>query len=187
MMKALIVYGTRYGATTGTAEEMSETLAGEGFDVRVINAKKEKVKSISEYDLVIIGSGMRIFRWTSDPEKFIKKFQRELRMKKMALFVSSGAQALHKYNGKTEDMEKAWNGYLVSKKEKYSLQPISMAIFGGVWNYNQMGFLFKRTMEPFKEELRNAGIQEVEPNVFDMRDWDEIRAWTLELAHKVQV
>lgn len=185
MKKALIVYGTRYGATTGTAEEMSKVLGGEGFDVRVVDAKKEKIKDISEYDLVIIGSGMKIFRWTSEPEKFIKKFQKELRMKKIALFVSSGAQALHKHNGKTEEMEKAWNDYLVSKKEKYSLEPISMAIFGGVWDYNQMGFPFKQTMEPFKEELRNAGIQEMEPGVFDTRDWDEIRAWTLELAHMV--
>ena len=47
-MKTLIVYGTRYGATAGTSEEIAKVLREEGFDVKVVNAKKEKVKDISE-------------------------------------------------------------------------------------------------------------------------------------------
>ena len=42
MTKALIVYGTRYGATASTSEEIAEMLRKEGFDVRVANAKKDK-------------------------------------------------------------------------------------------------------------------------------------------------
>ena len=45
-MKTLIVYGTRYGATTGTSEEIAKMLRENGFDVRVANAKKEKIKDI---------------------------------------------------------------------------------------------------------------------------------------------
>ncbi len=41
-MKTLIVYGTRYGATTGTSEEIAKILQNEGFDVKVTNAKQEK-------------------------------------------------------------------------------------------------------------------------------------------------
>lgn len=144
------------------------------------------MRDISEYDLIIIGSGMRIAKWVAEPEKFIKKFQKELRMKRTALFVSSGAQALHKHKEDTKAMEDARTDYLVKKAEKYSLQPLSMAIFGGVWDYNKMGFPFKQTMEPFKEELRGAGIPETESGVFDTRDWDEIRNWTTELARKVK-
>ena len=58
-MKALIVYGTRYGATTGTSDEIAKVLREEGFEVRVANVKKEKIEDISEYELVIVGSGMR--------------------------------------------------------------------------------------------------------------------------------
>ena len=43
-MKTLIVYGTRYGATTGTSEEIAKIFQGEGFDVKVANAKEEKIK-----------------------------------------------------------------------------------------------------------------------------------------------
>ncbi len=183
-MKTLIAYGTRYGATATTSEEISRVLQEQGHDVSVVDLKKGKVKNISDYDLVIIGSGMRMFRWVGEAEKFIKKFQKELRQKKTAIFVSSGAQALHKFDGATEEMDTAWTKYLVEKAEKYSLQPSMMAIFGGVWDYNKMGFPFKQTMIPFQEKLREAGIQESEPGVYDTRDWDEIRNWARALAEQ---
>ncbi|MHA1906119.1 MAG: flavodoxin domain-containing protein [Candidatus Thorarchaeota archaeon] len=181
-MKTLIVYGTRYGATTGNAEEIGRVLEEEGFDVRVANAKKEKIKNISEYDLVIVGSGMRMFRWVKEPEKFLKKFQKELKQKKLAIFISSGAQAVFKHDGDTVAMEGAKKKYLIEKAEQYALEPVSMAIFGGIWDYNNMGFAFKKTMGPFQMKLREAGIEETSPGVFDTRDWDEIRNWAKELA-----
>jgi menaquinone-dependent protoporphyrinogen IX oxidase len=76
--KVLIVYGTRYGATESTSEEIAKILQGEGLDIRVINAKKEKIKDISGYDLVIVGSGMQMAKWTGAAENFLNKFQKEL-------------------------------------------------------------------------------------------------------------
>ena len=181
-MKTLIVYGTRYGATTGNAEEIGRVLEEEGFDVRVINAKNEKIKNISEYDLVIVGTGMRMFRWTGEAEKILKKYHKELRQKKFAIFVSSGAQAIFKHDGDTAAMEDARQKYLVEKAEKYSLEPVLMGIFGGIWDYNKMGFAFKKTMGPFKMKLKEVGIEETAPDVFDTRDWDEVRNWAKELA-----
>ncbi|MFC1487740.1 flavodoxin domain-containing protein, partial [Thermoproteota archaeon] len=64
MIKALVVYGTRYGATADTSEVISDVLRQEGFEVRVVDAKNDKVKSINEFELVIIGSGIKIGRWT---------------------------------------------------------------------------------------------------------------------------
>ena len=87
MNKALIVYGTRYGAPASTSEEIAKTLRQEGIEVQVVDAKKEKVKDMTEYDLVIVGSGIQINRWTSESEAFLKKYQKELAKKKLALFV----------------------------------------------------------------------------------------------------
>src|SRR3989337_1255658 len=56
MMKTLIVYGTRYGATAGTSEGIAKVLREEGFDVKVVNAKEEKIKDISEFEFVIVVS-----------------------------------------------------------------------------------------------------------------------------------
>jgi len=39
--KVLIVYGTRYGATEGTSEEIAKVLRGEGLDIRVVNSSFE--------------------------------------------------------------------------------------------------------------------------------------------------
>jgi len=58
--KIIVVYGTRYGATEGTSEEIAKGLRGEGLDVRVINAGEEKLKDIPEYDPVIVSSGIQM-------------------------------------------------------------------------------------------------------------------------------
>ena len=49
-MNTLICYGTRYGATAGTSEEIANFLREEGFSVRLVDAKDEKVNNISEYE-----------------------------------------------------------------------------------------------------------------------------------------
>ena len=38
------------------SEEITKILREEGFEVRVVNAKEQKVKDISECELVIVGS-----------------------------------------------------------------------------------------------------------------------------------
>jgi len=73
-MKTLVVYGTRYGATTSTSEEIAKVLQDEGFEVNVVNAKEEKIKDISLYELIIVGSGMQMGRWVSEAEDFLKRF-----------------------------------------------------------------------------------------------------------------
>jgi menaquinone-dependent protoporphyrinogen IX oxidase len=41
--KVLTVYGTRYGATKGTSEEIAKGFRGEGLDIRVVNSSFEMV------------------------------------------------------------------------------------------------------------------------------------------------
>ena len=87
MVKALIVYGTRYGATELTSEEVGNVFREEGLDVKVVNLKKDTVKDINDYALVTVVSEIQINRWTKEPEKFLKNFQKELSGKKVAFFV----------------------------------------------------------------------------------------------------
>jgi len=187
MTKALIVYGTRYGATASTSEEIAEILRNEGFDVRVVNAKEEKVRDIAEYDLVIVGSGMQIDRWTKEPEKFLKKFQTELAKKKVALFVSSGTQALIEHEGKPEAIGRARRQYLEEKAAKYNLQPVALGLFGGVWDFNNMPWWSKKAMAVTRSKLEAAGFKETKPGVYDTRDWNAIRSWAKELAQMVDL
>lgn len=183
--KVLIAYGTRYGATESTSEEIARVLRDEGLDVRTVNLKKEKVKDISGYDLVIVGNGMQMGKWTGAADNFLKKFQKELAARNVAIFVSSAAQALHEYARKTEEIEKAKKEYLEDKATLYNLHPVSMVIFGGVWDYNKMFFLFRKTLASFKPKIEEAGFKEVKPGIYDTRDWEVIRAWAKDIAAKI--
>jgi menaquinone-dependent protoporphyrinogen oxidase len=186
MSKALIVYGTRYGATALTSEEIADVFRQEGLDVRVVNLKDEKVKDISEYELVVVGSGIRIGKWTKEPEKFLKKFQKELANKKVAIFVCCGAKyPLEEKADKEKEIENARTKYLEEKAAKYNLQPIALGLFGGVYNFNKMGWFFRKTMSAVKPQLEEAGVPETEPGLYDTRDINTIRSWAKELAQKI--
>jgi menaquinone-dependent protoporphyrinogen oxidase len=176
--KVLVVYGTRYGATEGTSEEIARVLRSERLDVSVVNAGREQVKVASGYDLIVVGSGVRMGKWTGAAQRFLQKLQKELPSKKVAIFVSSGAQT-------AEEIENARRQYLEDKASKYGLQPISMAVFGGVYDFNKMFFLFRKTLASLKPKLEEGGVREVKPGVYDIRDWDAIRAWAKEIAAKV--
>ena len=185
--KVLIVYGTRYGATKSTVEEIARVLQEEDFDVKIVNVKEEKVRSIAEFELVIVGSGMRMERWVSKVEGFLKKFNEELKKKKVAIFVSSGGLALMEHKGELEEIERVTKKYLEDKASKYALHPISMTMFGGVWDYNQMSKIFIKFLEAERENFIAAGFKETEPGVYDTRNWDDIRNWTRELVKKVRM
>lgn len=184
-MRTLIVFGTRYGATTGTSEEIAKVLREEGFDVRVANAKKEKIKDISEYELIVVGTGMRMGKWTDEADDFLKKFQKELQQKKLAIFAST-MKTVSEREGKTEDVAKMRKEALEDKVAQYNLHPISLGFFGGVLDYNKMGFLFKKTMSFLKPQLEQDGFKQTQPDLYDLRDWDQIRTWAKELANKAQ-
>ena len=183
--KILIAYGTRYGATTSTAEEISKVLHGEGLEVKVVNLKEDKVKDISKFELVIIGSGMKMDMWTSRAKAFLKKFSGELKKKKVAIFVSSGARALMEYKGEHDEINRITKKYLEDKASKYDLNPISMTMFGGIWDYNQIGKIYRKFINAEKENFIPAGFKVTEPGVYDSRNWDEIRKWAKELARTI--
>lgn len=183
-MKALIFYGTRYGATKGISEEIAKILQEEKFDVKVVNAQEEKVKDISEYGLVAVGSGVACGRWVNEAEDFLKKFQREFEHRKLALFVSS-VEPIAAKEGNTEEVRKMHKIDLEDRVSKYGLKPVSMGFFGGIIDFNKMGFLTRKGMEAaFKAPLQKHGFTETAPGSYDLRDWNEIRSWTMELAKK---
>ena len=185
-MKSIIVYGTRYGATKGTAEEIAKVLREENFDVKIVNVQEEKVKDISEYGLVVVGSGVACGRWVNEAEDFLKKFRRELESKKLALFVSS-VEPISAKEGKKAEVAKMHKIDLEDRESKYGLKPVSVGFFGGIVNFNRMGFLTRKGMEAaFKAPLQKHGFKETAPGAYDLRDWAEIRRWTKELSKKAR-
>lgn len=183
MPKALIVYGTRTGVTANTSEVIADELKKGSLEVKVVDAKKEKVKDISEYDLVVVGSGIQIGKWTGEAEDFLKKHQKELESKKLALFVCCGsANPLSEGEQRTKEMETGKQKYLVEKATQYNLKPVALGYFGGCYDFNKMSWLFKKTLGSLKPKLEAAGYKATEDGAYDLRNLDEIRAWAKELA-----
>ena len=183
-MKALVAYGTRYGATTGTSEEIAKILREESFDTKIVNLKEEKIKDISEYDLIVVGSGMGNCNWANEAEDFLKNFRKEFEGKKLALFAST-MKTFFEREGKIDDVAKTRKIALEDKVAKYSLKPIALGFFGGVINYNKMGFIARKGMEFFKPQLEKDGFK-VAPDIYELRNWDEIRNWAKELSGKAR-
>ncbi|HII85806.1 TPA: hypothetical protein HA273_04405 [Candidatus Bathyarchaeota archaeon] len=185
-MRTLIVYVTRYGATAGTSKEIANVLSGEGFSVKVVNAKEEKVDGVSDFELVIVGGGLQMGRWTSETEDFLKRYQSELAQKKVAVFVSSAMKPLLEREGKIEELEKNRKAFLEDKPAKYGLKPIAVGLFGGVIDYNKMGLFARKAFGSMKTRFEAAGFKETKPGIYDTRDLDEIRDWTRKLVLKAR-
>jgi menaquinone-dependent protoporphyrinogen oxidase len=186
MNRALIVFGTRYGATAETSGIIADALQKEGFKVKVLDAKKDKIQSITEFDLIIVGSGIQMGKWTKEPEEFLKKFQNEISKKKLALFVScGGANPLSYGEQKIKEMDDAKRKYLEEKSIEYGMKPIALGFFGGCYNFNKMSWFFKKTLSSIKPKLEAAGYKESKAGVYDLRDLAVIRSWAKELAKTV--
>jgi len=185
-LRGLIVYGTSFGATKGTSEEIARILREEHFDIKIVDAQEEKIRDISEYKLIIVGSGLAHCKWNSYAEDFLKRFRKELEHKKLALFVSS-VITIAEREGNTEEIAKTRKIAIEDKISKYNLKPIMTGMFGGILDYNMMGLLARKGMEiAFKSRLQKSGFKEVQPGVYDLHNWDEIRSWAGELAKKAR-
>jgi menaquinone-dependent protoporphyrinogen IX oxidase len=180
--KALIVYATRFGATKSTSDEIARVLREQNFDVKVVNLKEEKIQSISEYALIIVGSGMSMGNWGTEAEDFVKKFQRDFEGKKLALFISS-LKPIEEKEGKTNLVNRIQKIGIDDKIQKYHLNPLSTGVFGGVIDYTKMNFLIRKSMElGYKSALQKHLFKEIQPGVYDMHDWAQIDRWSQEVA-----
>jgi len=179
-MKALVVYGTRYGTAIGIAEEISKVLEEEGLEVDLKDARKLKNYDISPYEILVVGSGIKIGKWTKGAIKFLKDNKEILKDKKVALFVTCGAA------NDPKTVEEGQEKYLDDIAEKYLLnKPIATGLYGSYYDPNaKHGLMYKLALKGMKEELKKQG-KDIN-QVHDYRDWDEIRAWARKLAQTVK-
>jgi menaquinone-dependent protoporphyrinogen oxidase len=175
-MKALIVYGTWMGSTGQIAEEMGKTLSEQGYEVTVKNAGDVRGVRVQDFDLVIVGSAVRITRWKGEATKFLKSNEGILAGKKVALFASGNAggdPALADYAKKSIDD---------AASRFPSIRPVALAYFGGRLDFSKPDMLMRVISGPIKKDLEKKGIDTSKP--YDARDWDAIRQWARDVAEK---
>lgn len=172
-MKSLIAYGTRYGSTSKIASFMADVLREERFDVEVVElTNKEKTSyDLTHYDLIIIGSAIRMGKWTNQVLDFIKRNERTLASKRAAFFVSCATALDH------DKKSQARSEYLEKVVRRFPLiSPIALGLFGGPLDFGDHGFLYRMTLDALKKQMEQEGMDASMP--YDFRDWDEIADWT---------
>ncbi len=179
--RVLIAYGTRFGSTEEISSKFAEIMRNQGLDTTVINVKKDKWPPLDQFDAVLVGSGIKMGKWTKEAKNFIKKNIIALKEKSfLAVFVSSG---------EASDKEKYQEA-----KEKYvkklitdlslDLHKVMHEAFGGVFDMSstsRMGWLDKKFSNMGAKEDEN--ITENEYN--DLRDWDQIQSFANEATTRI--
>jgi menaquinone-dependent protoporphyrinogen IX oxidase len=150
MAKTLIAYGTRYGATAEVSNEIAKILKDEfKLNVDVVNLRNKKIKGLSEYDNIIIASGIKMNRWVSAAKKFLKS---NFEGKKFAVFVCS------RRAGEPDQYESAYNNYVVSVIEKHTkFKPVASEAFGGRKPLANNQFYDNRDWEKIREWAKKVG------------------------------
>ena len=84
-MKTLIIYASK----TGTTQKCAKTLKEQLKDATVVNIEDQK-EDISQYDLIVIGSPIRIGMMDNRIKKFFINNKEILKGKKTAYFICCG-------------------------------------------------------------------------------------------------
>lgn len=180
-MKALIVYGSRYGTAAEIAREIADVIEKQGVEVTLENVKDIKKNfDITSYELVVVGSGIKMGKWTKQSLKFLKNNKNALKEKKVAIFVSCSAAN----EEKSRDM--GWNDYLKKVADQNLInEPVEMGLFGSKYDPEaKKGMMYKMTMKFWKKDLEDKGFDTSKPH--DFRDWDEIRRWARNLVDLIK-
>lgn len=85
-MPVLVTYGSKRGGTAGLADMVADALRQEGFVAEVAPART--VRSVADYDAVIVGGALYAFRWHRDAKRLVRHHAQELRARPTYLFSS---------------------------------------------------------------------------------------------------
>lgn len=158
MSRILVAYASKHQATAEIAEKIGEVLSRGGHTVEVLPA--ETIKTISDYDAVVLGSSVYMGQWHAEAADFLKTFEIELAKRPTWLF-SSGPTA----PGDPVEALKGWKFPEALQPVAERVHPRDITVFGGRLDPSRLN-LFERLMT--KMVKAPAG---------DFRDWTAIRGW----------
>jgi len=162
----LVAYATRYGSTQEVAEAVAATLRERGLEVELQSAGE--LRSVEEYQAVVLGTALYMFRLHKDARRFLARRRATLAERPVAIF------ALGPFN----DEEKEWQGVRAQLDKELAkfpwLVPVAKEVFGGKFDPAKLRFPYN--LVPALKRLP----------VSDIRDWKAIHEWASDVAEKLQ-
>ena len=139
-MKTLVIYGTRYGSTTRSAELIAETLRSQqGIEAEVIDAKRVRGQKLASSDSFVLGSSIAMGRWKGSARRLLPRLAATGRP--TAIFVTAAGTLTGKKPGDPEGTPvtttiqereaAAIAKYVDTVVPPTGLKPASVAVFGG--------------------------------------------------------
>ncbi|MFW9785653.1 MAG: flavodoxin domain-containing protein [Candidatus Heimdallarchaeota archaeon] len=186
MSKVLILYGTRYGTTKAISNEIQKVIDDKGIITESYNLEELKIKELpplQEYTGILIGTGIKIKRWTSDVKKFVQKRKTELisNQNKLGFYVCCGEAA------KKNNISNAIDTYITSKLQKLGIKPALIDAFGGCYDLTEGSSITGMTRKIVISIMKNEeGIENPDGKLHDFRDWEQIREFANIFAELVE-
>ena len=118
--KTLIVYATKGGTTEEYAKAISSVLTDEfNMQTDLVDLKKTHNPDLKQYQNIIIGTGIKMFRMHNEGAEFLGK--KNFGEKNVGIFISS-------LMPREEVIKRYIDGIL---KKNTTLEPIAVEVFGG--------------------------------------------------------
>ena len=178
MKQVLILYGTRFGTTKDTSEKIRDILETKEIEVTLINIEEEE-PSLSNFEGVLIGTGIKIAMWKKKIKKFIKKYKKDIENRNFifGFFICCGTAS------EKEKINEAKASYIDKKMQKIGLTYDIADTFGAIYDFSETSLLSNMTKKMIKSGLiKDEGWERVEDILYDLRDLDQIQAFAEEFT-----
>lgn len=169
-----MLYGTRYGTTKEISNEIQKIIQERGITTESYDLDEHKLKEIpflQNYDGIIIGTGIKMKRWTKSVKNFMQKRKSELIgcQNKLGFYVCCGEAA------EKSKISNAINIYITSKLQNLGIKPALIDAFGGCYDLTEGSPITGMTRKIVISIMKNEeGIENPEGKKHDYRDWGQI-------------
>jgi menaquinone-dependent protoporphyrinogen oxidase len=163
----LVAYSTRTGSTGEVADFIAGSLRRAGLSAEV--ARMRDLKTLGSYSAVILGAPIYMGKLPSEVRRFLLRFRAEIAELPAWFYV------LGPIRGKPWEYRHAGHHALNRLAEFTWFQARELKVFGGRFDPQNMPF-------PFSLSMYVPGFPLKDDPPSDVRDWDDIRAWTAAVA-----
>lgn len=149
--RVLVACATKKGSTREVAETIADVLRGQGSDADVVEAGA--VDDPDSYDAVVLGGAIYMGRWHRDALRLLERHRKTLAGMPVFVF-GMGPRTLAE-----DEVAGSRLALDIALAKVPEVEPLSLAIFGGVVDPAKLRFPFSRMPAS------------------DARDWHAIRDW----------